>query len=53
MKALLAWGGRGWVRFVKMLEALTENPFGITGHTYIPEHSLKINATSSVSTGII
>ncbi|XVF43052.1 hypothetical protein PTKIN_Ptkin02bG0010000 [Pterospermum kingtungense] len=23
------------------------------GHTYIPEHSLKINATSSVSTGII
>ncbi|XP_019076335.1 uncharacterized protein LOC100255337 isoform X2 [Vitis vinifera] len=23
------------------------------GHTYIPEHSLKINATSSISTGIV
>ncbi|MBA0727531.1 hypothetical protein Golax_000510 [Gossypium laxum] len=27
--------------------------FGATGLTYIPEHSLMINATSSISTGII
>ncbi|KAK5770987.1 hypothetical protein PVK06_047154 [Gossypium arboreum] len=30
-----------------------ESIFGATGLTYIPEHSLMINATSSISTGII
>lgn len=37
----------------RKLEVLIKNTFGITGHAYIPEHSLKINATSSISTGIV